>query len=117
MKVIYTRRFPPGDFHGINLFGIIFVQSRWGRMKLRELNHEAIHTLQQVEMGFIGFYLWYGIEFLVRLVQTRGDADRAYHAISFEREAYAQEANLRYRRHRRHYAWRHYLRRPESSTP
>ena len=71
MKVIYNRFIPFGSYHGLNLFGIIFVQQRWGRMALHELNHEFIHTRQQLEMGFVLFFLWYGVEFLVRLVQCR----------------------------------------------
>ena len=111
MKVIYTSHFPPGDFHGINLFGIVFVQRRWGKMGVEELNHELIHTLQQWEMGFVLFYVWYGVEWLVRLVMYRFDAERAYYNIGFEREAYAHERDFSYRRRRRLYAWWGYLRR------
>lgn len=111
MKVIYTSHFPPGDFHGINLFGIVFVQRRWGKMGVEELNHELIHTLQQWEMGFVLFYVWYGVEWLVRLVMYRFDAERAYYNIGFEREAYAHERDFSYRRRRRLYAWWEYMRR------
>ena len=110
MKVIYTRHFPPGSFHGINLFGVVFVQRRWGEMAPEELNHELIHTLQQWEMEFLLFYLWYGVEYVVRLVQYRFDATKAYYNISFEREAYANERNLDYLRKRRVFSWWRYLR-------
>ena len=110
MKVIYTRHFPPGSFHGINLFGIVFAQRRWGKMGPEELNHELIHTLQQWEMAFLLFYLWYGVEYVVRLLQYRFDTTKAYYNISFEREAYANERNLDYPRKRRVYAWWRYLR-------
>lgn len=36
------------------------------------------------------YYAWYGIEYLIRLIQYR-DRDRAYRMISFEREAYDLE--------------------------
>ena len=84
MRIIYTDHFPPGDFHGINLFGTIFVQRRWGKFLPHEVNHEFIHTLQQWEMGYVFFYVWYGIEYLVRLFLCHFDADKAYHSISFE---------------------------------
>lgn len=109
MKVIYTRHFPPGNFHAINLFGFVFVQRRWGKMGKEELNHELIHTLQQWEMTAPLFYLWYGVEYLVRLLQYRFDASKAYYNISFEREAYANERNLAYPLERRLFAWWHYL--------
>ena len=112
MKVIYNRFIPFGSYHGLNLFGIIFVQRRWGRMEAHEINHEVIHTFQQWEMGFIGFFLWYGIEYLVRLVQYRFKPEKAYYNISLEREAYANEHNLRYVRHRRLMSWAKYLRLP-----
>ena len=39
----------------------------------------------------------------------------AYRNISFEREAYANEADENYLQHRKHYAWIHYLRNSEMS--
>ena len=109
MKLIYNKYLPPGNFHGINLFGIVFVQRRWGRFNDYQVNHEGIHTLQQVEMLFVFFYVWYLVEYVVRLFLCRFDTDWAYRSISFEQEAYANEHNLDYRRHRRFYAWAHYL--------
>ena len=117
MRIIYTKHFPPGDFHGINILGTVFVQRRWGKMAPHELNHEFIHTLQQWEMTPLLFYLWYAIEFLIRLCQCRFDSDRAYYAISLEREAYAHERNPRYHLRRRPYAWLRYLRRPHRQSP
>lgn len=109
MKVIYNRFIPFGNYHGLNLFGTIFVQKRWGRMEPYELNHEFIHTCQQWEMTYVLFYLWYVTEFIVRLVQYRFQIEQAYYSISFEREAYANEHNKDYLSHRRPMAWMHYL--------
>lgn len=109
MKVIYTKNFPPGKFHGINICGLIFAQRRWGTMKKNELNHELIHTMQQIEMVFILFYLWYGVEYLVRLIQYKGDSMKAYYSISLEREAYANEKNPNYKKNRKPYSWIKYL--------
>lgn len=110
MKVIYNRFIPFGTYHGLNLFGIVFVQRRWGKMQPSELNHESIHSCQQWEMTYVLFYLWYGLEFLIRLVQYRFHAGTAYYNISFEREAYSNEHNLNYLHERRHMAWMRYLR-------
>lgn len=110
MKVIYTKNFPPGSFHGINLFGVVFVQRRWGKMLKHELNHEYIHTMQQLEMLFVFFYLWYGVEYLVRMVQYKFDRRMAYYYISFEQEAYANERNEDYKRRRKPFSWVKYLR-------
>ena len=72
------------------------------------MNHERIHSAQQREMLFVFFYLAYFMEWVVRL-PMRGNA---YRNISFEREAYANQRNLDYLHTRRHYAWRHYYKRP-----
>ena len=105
MRVIYTHRFPSGDFDGINLFGTVFVQRRWGKFLPYEVNHEMIHSYQQWELTYLLFYTLYVLEFLVRLVQCRWDTDRAYRSISFEREAFAHERDFQYLRHRRPFAW------------
>jgi hypothetical protein len=46
-------------------------------------------------MFIMPFYLWYFTEYLIRLLQFR-NRKKAYYAISFEREAYANEKDLDY---------------------
>lgn len=67
-------------------------------------NHEYIHTLQQREMLYVGFMLWYCIEWVYRLLKCRSFM-KAYYSLYFEREAYAMERNLNYKAERRPYAW------------
>jgi hypothetical protein len=110
-KIIYNRHIPFGSYLAINLFGIIFVKSK-RRLSRRELNHELIHSRQQAEMLWVFFYLWYALEWFFRLVQYRSTT-RAYYNISFEREAYANEKDLLYRRRRGFWAWISYLNRNE----
>lgn len=106
MKVILNKVLPFGrGMLAINLFGIIFAKRPLDRI---EANHEYIHTLQQRELLYLGFYLLYVVEWLFRLFQHRNFL-RAYFAISFEREAYAQQRRLDYRKTRKFWAWRHYL--------
>ena len=104
MKVIYNKYFPFGSFLATNLFGIIFCRSDKGRLSEVDKNHEYIHTLQQREMLFIGFTLWYCIEWLWRYAKCR-DGMKAYRDLYFEREAYTMESDLDYRHHRKHFAW------------
>ena len=55
-KVVHIKRFPfMGGFYAIDLFGIIFTVQELNAV---ELNHERIHTAQQRELLYIGFYLW-----------------------------------------------------------
>lgn len=70
------------------------------------VNHETIHIKQQQEMLVIPFYLWYGIEFLVKLFVYGNDA---YRNLSFEREAYTHEEDMEYLKNRKFYSWIKYL--------
>ena len=109
MKIIYNRFFPFGTFWAINLFGYVFCRVDKGRLPEVAKNHEYIHSLQQREMLFIGFYLWYVIEWLYHLIRLHNFM-KAYYAISFEREAYAMQEDLNYKYKRKKFAsFRYYL--------
>ena len=69
------------------------------------VNHEKIHWKQQVEMLVLFFYLWYVIEYLIRLLGK----SNAYMNICFEREAYANEDDVEYLNKRKPYSWVKYL--------
>lgn len=106
VKIVRTSFLPFHGFSAINLMGVLFVHP--GVYLSNELmNHERIHTAQQREMLFVGFYMAYFIEWLVRLPM----GGNAYRNISFEREAYANQRNLDYLSSRRPYSWRRYMKR------
>ena len=71
-------------------------------------NHERIHARQQLEMLWLIFFIWYGIEFLMRLAQYRKRRE-AYLGISFEKEAFAHENETEYLHKRKSYTWLKYL--------
>lgn len=104
MIIIRNRFLPPRRFDAINLFGVLFCRDRI-RVTEHVIRHESIHTAQMREMLFVGFYIWYLSEWLVR-VFMKGNA---YHNISLEREAYANMHDEDYLAHRRPYAWVRYL--------
>ena len=108
--VIYNKIFPFGNYVAINLFGIIFSKSK--PLTDRTINHENIHTRQIIEMLFIFFYIWYGIEWLIRLIQYK-NGHTAYRNISFEREAYYNELDYEYLNNRNKYRFLKYLSRHE----
>ena len=72
------------------------------------MNHEEIHGRQQKEMLVLLFYVWYFVEWLVRLALYRNFKD-AYRNISFEQEAYIFENDPFYEFDRKHYAWLKFL--------
>lgn len=112
MKIIYNNLIPFKGFRAINLFGVLFVRNDkpWKSHAHFEttIRHETTHYKQMKELLFIGFYVWYLIEWLIRLAQYR-DRKEAYRNISFEREAYANQANYSYNYERKHFAFLRYL--------
>jgi hypothetical protein len=109
MVVIKNKLIPFKGFLAINLFGIVFVRSEiFNKFTDKIKNHEAIHSKQMIEMLFVFFYLWYLIEWIIRLIQYK-DSKVAYKNISFEAEAFKNEANLDYLKDRKLYAWTKFL--------
>lgn len=82
-------------FVGITLWPFIVMKHEVLKEDKVFLNHERIHLRQQLELLILPFFVIYGMEYLVRLVQYR-NAYLAYRNISFEREAYQNESNLAY---------------------
>lgn len=66
--IIRNRLIPFGSFLAINLCGLIFVRSGHA-FTPTDLNHERIHTRQQLELLFLPFFLLYLLEWLFRLLQ------------------------------------------------
>ena len=91
---------------GMTLWPFILVLStRWSERLVR---HEMIHIRQQREMLVVPFYIWYVLEWLIRLPFY---GSNAYYNISFEREAYSHD-DLEYSDYlerRKPYSWFKYL--------
>lgn len=102
MKVIYNKLIPFKGFKCINLFGVLFVR-KGCTMSDVDYNHEAIHTAQMREMLYVFFYLAYFIEWVWRLIVLR-DWKKAYRGISFEKEAYGNQSDKDYLKHRKHFS-------------
>ncbi len=72
------------------------------------LHHERIHARQQIEMLWLFFFVWYFLEYVIRLIAFRSHR-KAYLNISFEREAYLFSGNPEYLNSRPLFAWLKYL--------
>lgn len=108
MKIIYNRLLPLKGFRAINLFGIIFVRKEFKILDKKMLNHEYIHTKQIMELLFVGFYIWYVAEWLLKWIIYK-DRMLAYKNICFEREAFDNDNNLNYTKSREYFAFLKYL--------
>lgn len=94
---------------GISLFPFIILREKfqtqskfWIKRNAKTVNHESIHFYQALELGVIGFYALYLIEWFVKLFFY---GKQAYRNISFEREAYANDSNIEYLNTRKRYSW------------
>lgn len=95
MFLVVTKYLIPKGFSGLTVFPFVFVKYRLDKKNDVFINHERIHLRQQLEMLIVPFFIWYILEFFVRLIQFK-KWDLAYRNISFEREAYANEKDLDY---------------------
>ncbi len=103
VRVVRTRLAPRRFV--VNLFGVLLTRDKT-MLTPTLINHELIHTAQMRELGYVGFYILYGLEWLWHLLRTF-NWYKAYRALSFEREAYIHGADLTYLGHRRRFAqWR-----------
>jgi len=108
MLLVVNKYILRKGFVGVTLWPFIVMKHKGLKRDTVFINHERIHLRQQLEMLVLPFFLWYFIEYLIRLVQYRNRYD-AYRNISFEREAYAQEANLDYLKGRRFWSFLRFL--------
>ena len=95
MFVLVFKYLVPKGYRGLTLFPFIFLLRKEDKRNKVLINHEKIHIRQQLELLVFPFFIWYGIEFLIRLLQYK-NWSRAYRNISFEREAYKNEKDLDY---------------------
>ena len=89
---------------GITLFPFIFLKDEGDD---RLINHESIHIAQYRELFVIGFYLVYMWDFIAGFIKFKSGRE-AYYSIRFEKEAYANDHNLKYLENREKFAWRKY---------
>lgn len=99
-----------GNVMMMTLYPFLLINKKYyAKLKSKDYNHENIHAQQQKEMLIVFFYVWYVLEYLVRLVIYKGNFNKAYFNISFEREAYENEANEFYLKHRNFLNFFNYL--------
>jgi fatty acid desaturase len=126
MIIVRNSMIPFEGYKAMTIWPFIFVQEDESFNKVDE-RHERIHGRQQVEMALVGailslvlyflgcgwwsllglllFYVWYVLEWLVRLVI----GSNAYRNISFEQEAYENEGLPNYLEDRKPFSWVKYL--------
>ncbi len=108
MIVMVNKYILAKGFNGVSIWPFIILKNKKFKNDSILLNHEKIHLRQQAELFLVGFYLWYLIEYLIRILQYKNRA-LAYRNISFEREAYRNELNMNYTLSRQLWGFLNYL--------
>lgn len=107
MKIIRNKFIPFKGYSAITIGNIIFVRKE-AIITDTLINHESIHYEQEKELGYVGFYLLYILEYLYKRVKYK-NAYKAYYEVSFEQEAYDNQHDLNYITNRIKFSWLKYL--------
>ena len=91
---------------GLAIFPFIFTKNKIRSKTL--INHELIHHRQQIELFILPFYIFYLLDYLIKLVKYK-NKHKAYMNICFEKEAYANDQNLNYLKNRPFWAFLKYI--------
>lgn len=108
MIVLVRPKWLRKNFNGIALWPFVIAKHSYLLEDKVFVNHERIHLRQQLELFLVFFFLWYGVEFLLRWIKL-GNRYLAYRNISFEREAYDREDDFLYLERRRLWSFLNYL--------
>ncbi|WP_031426111.1 hypothetical protein [Flavimarina sp. Hel_I_48] len=103
-----SKRLLSRGYLGIALWPFIIIKYEALKQDAVFVNHERIHLRQQAELLILPFYIWYGIEYVIRWIQYK-NTYLAYKNISFEREAYHHEKSLSYLKTRKMWSFGLYL--------
>lgn len=106
--IIFSKIFFPSSFNALALWPFIVLKDKNLKNDIILLNHERIHLRQQIELLWLGFFIFYLTEFIVKLVIYK-KPKLAYHNLSFEREAYKNELNQSYLHQRKLWYFLKYL--------
>ncbi len=108
MFLVVSRHLVPKGFGGLAIFPFIFLSAARLKGDSPFINHERIHLRQQLELLVVPFFIWYALEFAIRLCVCR-NLSSAYRNIGFEREAYAKEKDPLYLRSRPFWSFLRYV--------
>lgn len=106
--IFISKYIVPRGFVGLTLFPFIFLKQKDLKMDLTLINHEKIHLKQQLELLIVFFYIFYGLEWVIKYFKYK-NGYIAYRNLSFERETYQNEGNLEYLLKRKPYTFIRYL--------
>ena len=133
VRLIFNNIIPFNGFKAITIWPWVFVRKDASKWTLTDERHETTHLCQQEEVMAISaiilsllsflavvswwwllfapfaFYLFYLLEWLIRIALYGFDSKLAYYNIGFEQEAYLHQDTVGYNDGRKKMAWCRYL--------
>lgn len=107
MIKVYNNIIPFKGYKALTFWPFVFIRKGAIYNEVDD-NHECIHGEQQKETLIVLFYLWYGIEYLIKWAYYR-NRHMAYKNVGFEREAYDNQRDIVYVDTRKSFAWLKYI--------
>ncbi len=101
--VVVCKWLVPYGYVGITIYPFIFLRSKQNK-NAKVVNHERIHLRQQLELLIVVFFIWYLIDYFIKLIKYR-NRKKAYRNIIFEKEAYSNERDFNYLKRRKLYSY------------
>jgi len=92
--MIIVLKFLP--VRALAIWPFILLQKREDKENATLIHHERIHHIQQLELAWIGFFVAYLIQYAWLRIISKMSHDTAYRTIIFEKEAFRNEADLKY---------------------
>ncbi|PIF33206.1 hypothetical protein CLU81_3786 [Flavobacterium sp. 9] len=108
MFLIVAKYLIPKGYRGMAVLPFVFLKYNQDKENFVFVNHEKIHLRQQLELLILPFYIFYVLEYIIRLIQYK-NKDLAYRNISFEREAYTNENDFDYLKNRSFFGFLNYI--------
>jgi len=106
--LIFSKYLFFSSFNAVAIWPFIILKEKELKNNQVLINHENIHLHQQREMLWFPFFLFYILEFIIKLLIYK-KPKLAYFNLSFEREAYQNEQNLNYLRQRKFWNFLKYI--------
>jgi len=106
--ILISKYLVPKGYLGITIFPFVILKDDFLKEQTNLINHEKIHLKQQLELLILFFYLIYAFEWIFKSIRYRS-FKKGYDNISFEKEAYRNEANLEYLKSRKFWGFIKYF--------
>ena len=110
LKKVLSSIIPFKGYLAMTIYPWVFIRKDIAQKYTPTANrHETTHAYQQLECLWVLFFIWYLIEWFIKIPICFFVGKDAYKSISFEQEAYYTQGNVEYNKNRKHYAWIKYI--------